>query len=49
MAWDEPGSEVVNHVSDTEQHWPSELLEKAELHRLLVRAWTACPIRNAPY
>jgi RNA polymerase sigma factor for flagellar operon FliA len=43
MAWDEPGSEVVNHVSDTEQHWPSKLLETAELHRLLVRAVDRLP------
>ncbi|HYP08776.1 MAG TPA: FliA/WhiG family RNA polymerase sigma factor [Bryobacteraceae bacterium] len=43
MAWDEPGSEVVNHVSDNEQHWPSRLLEKAELHRLLVRGVERLP------
>jgi RNA polymerase sigma factor FliA len=43
MAWDEPGSEVMNHVSDTDQHWPSKLLEKAELHRLLVRAVDRLP------
>lgn len=43
MAWDEPGSEAVNHVSDSEQHWPSRLLEKAELHRLLVRGVERLP------
>jgi RNA polymerase sigma factor for flagellar operon FliA len=43
MAWDEPGSEPMNHISDLEQHWPSRLLEKAELHRLLVRAVDRLP------
>ena len=38
MTWDEPGSEMVNQLSDSEQHWPSQLLEKSELNRLLVRA-----------
>ena len=43
IAWEEHGSEVVNHVSDNDQHWPSKLLEKAELHRLLVRAVDRLP------
>ena len=43
MSWDEPGSEVVNGISDTEQHWPSKLLETSELHRLLVRAVDRLP------
>lgn len=43
VAWEEPGSELINQLSDTEQHWPSRLLEKAELHRLLVRAVERLP------
>lgn len=43
MAWEEPGSEMVNHLSDSEQHWPSRLLETAELNRLLVRAVERLP------
>ena len=43
MAWEEPGSEMINQISDTEQHWPSRLLEKAELNRLLVRAVDRLP------
>jgi RNA polymerase sigma factor FliA len=43
MSWDEPGSEVVNHVSDNDQHWPSRLLEKTELHRLLLRGVERLP------
>jgi RNA polymerase sigma factor FliA len=42
-SWDEPGSEAINSVSDCEQHWPSKLLEKAELNRLLVRAVDRLP------
>ena len=33
----------MNNVSDTDQHWPSQLLEKSELHRLLVRAVDRLP------
>lgn len=43
MSWEEPGSEMINQISDTEQHWPSRLLEKAELNRLLVRAVDRLP------
>jgi len=43
MPWDEPGSEAVNQISDSEQHWPSQLLEKSELNRLLVRAVDRLP------
>lgn len=43
MSWDEPGSEPVNAVSDSEEHWPSQLLEKTELHRLLVQAVDRLP------
>ena len=43
MSWDEPGSEPLNQISDSEQHWPSKLLEKAELNRLLVRAVDRLP------
>ena len=42
-AWDEPGSEAINQVSDSEQLWPSRLLEKAELNRLLVRGVERLP------
>jgi RNA polymerase sigma factor for flagellar operon FliA len=41
--WEEPGSEMLNQISDSEQHWPSRLLEKAELNRLLVRAVERLP------
>jgi RNA polymerase sigma factor for flagellar operon FliA len=40
---DEPGSEMVNQISDTEQHWPSQLLEHSELQRLLVQAVERLP------
>jgi RNA polymerase sigma factor for flagellar operon FliA len=43
MTWDEPGSEMVNQLSDSEQHWPSRLLEKAELNRVLIRAVERLP------
>jgi RNA polymerase sigma factor FliA len=43
MTWDEPGSEMVNQLSDSEQHWPSQLLEKSELNRLLVLAVERLP------
>jgi len=43
MAWDEPGSELINNISDNDQHWPSRLLEKSELNRLLVRAVDRLP------
>ena len=43
MTWDEPGSEMVNKLSDSEQHWPSRLLEKAELNRVLIRAVERLP------
>ena len=43
MSWEEPGSEMINQLSDTEQHWPSRLFEKAELNRLLVRAVERLP------
>ena len=43
MSWEEPGSEMINQISDTEQHWPSRLFEKAELNRLLVRAVDRLP------
>lgn len=43
IAWEEPGSEAINNVSDTEQHWPSRLFEKSELNRLLVRAVDRLP------
>lgn len=43
MSWEEPGSEVINQISDTEQHWPSRLLEKSELNRLLVQAVDRLP------
>ena len=41
--WDEPGSEMVHQLSDTEQHWPSQLLEQSELQRLVVRAVDRLP------
>lgn len=43
MAWEEPGSEMINNISDTEQHWPSRLLEKSELNRLLVQSVDRLP------
>jgi RNA polymerase sigma factor for flagellar operon FliA len=43
MTWEEPGSEMVNQLPDSEQHWPSELLEKSELNRLLVLAVERLP------
>lgn len=43
VAWEEPGSEAINHISDSEQHWPSLLLEKTELNRLLVQAVERLP------
>lgn len=43
IAWEEPGSETINHISDSEQHWPSLLLEKSELNRLLVQAVERLP------
>jgi RNA polymerase sigma factor for flagellar operon FliA len=43
MTWDEPGSEMVNQLSDSEQHWPSRLLEKAELNRVLILAVERLP------
>jgi RNA polymerase sigma factor for flagellar operon FliA len=43
ISWDEPGSDLVNNLPDTEQHWPSRLLEKSELNRLLVRAVDRLP------
>ena len=41
--YDEPGSEAINQISDNEQHWPSKLLEKSELNRILVRAVERLP------
>jgi RNA polymerase sigma factor FliA len=43
MTWEEPGSELINNISDNEQHWPSRLLEKSELNRLLVVAVERLP------
>jgi RNA polymerase sigma factor FliA len=43
LSWEEPGSELVNQLPDTEQHWPSRLLEKSELNRLLVQAVDRLP------
>jgi RNA polymerase sigma factor for flagellar operon FliA len=43
ITWEEPGSEAINNISDTEQHWPSRLFEKSELNRLLVRAVDRLP------
>ena len=28
MSWDEPGSEPLNQISDSEQHWPSDFSRK---------------------
>jgi RNA polymerase sigma factor for flagellar operon FliA len=43
ISWEEPGSELINNISDNEQHWPSRLLEKSELNRLLVLAVERLP------
>lgn len=43
ITWEEPGSELINNISDSEQHWPSRLLEKSELNRLLVVAIERLP------
>lgn len=43
VTWEDSGSELINNVSDSEQHWPSLLLEKSELNRLLVQAVDRLP------
>jgi RNA polymerase sigma factor FliA len=35
---DEDGRDLLKYISDDEQHWPSRLLERAELERLLAEA-----------
>lgn len=41
---EEDGRDLLQYISDTEEHWPSRLLEKAELERLLADA-----IEKMPY
>src|SRR3981081_3070211 len=35
---DEDGQDLLKYISDDEEHWPSRLLEKAELQKLLAEA-----------
>ena len=41
---EEDGRDLLQYLSDTEEHWPSRLLERAELERLLTEA-----IEKMPY
>jgi RNA polymerase sigma factor for flagellar operon FliA len=40
---DEPGRDLLRYVSDDEEEWPSRLLERSELKKLLATAITAMP------
>ena len=40
---DEDGRDLLKFVSDNEEHWPSRLLEKSELERLLAEAIDRMP------
>jgi len=39
----EDGSDLLCYISDSEDHWPSELLERSELQRLLAEAIANIP------
>jgi RNA polymerase sigma factor FliA len=40
---DEDGQDLLNYISDDEDHWPLRLLEKSELKRLLAEAMAKIP------
>jgi RNA polymerase sigma factor for flagellar operon FliA len=40
---EEEGRDLLRYISDNDEHWPSRLLEKAELERLLTQAISKMP------
>jgi RNA polymerase sigma factor for flagellar operon FliA len=42
------GSSLLKYISDDEESWPSRIVEKSELQRLLASAIERCRAPNAP-